>query len=56
MLTKEEKTLITRNRKHRRAAAKPATSAKPVMLQAGWSEGVRKAGRNAGREEGREGW
>ena len=40
----------TRNRKHRRAAAKPAACAKPLMEQG--KEGME---REVGRDEGRDG-
>ena len=32
VVSSEQITFLTRNRKHRRAAAKPATCAKPLML------------------------
>ena len=50
--------LITRNRKHRQAAAKSAACAKPLMLSTVGERKRRKegeVGNEVGRDEGREG-
>jgi len=48
------KYLGTRNHKHRRAAAKPAACAKPLILSTLWrKEG--EVGKEVGRDEGRNG-
>ena len=43
----------TKNRKHRRAAAKPSTCTKPAMLSTLESKGGREVGKEIGRDGGR---